>query len=99
MRLVRVAKLVNFNSSLMESKTYVLGHIVYSPDQPPATDMLPLRARTYLSVSLYFSAFRNEVWDVPEAAGVYLPRSFDRMRAEGQCEALNLAALTVLVMI
>lgn len=34
---------------------------------------------------LYFSAFGNEVWDVPEAAGVYLPRSFDRMRAEGQC--------------
>lgn len=42
-----MAKLVNFNSSLMELKTHVLGHNVYSPDQPPATSILPLRARTH----------------------------------------------------
>lgn len=42
-----MAKLVNSNPIPMVSKSHVLGHIVYSPDPPAATNILPLRARTY----------------------------------------------------
>lgn len=59
--------------SFQSTKTHVLAHIVFPPDQPPATNILPLRARTYLSsfstflpLEMRFGVFQKQVCVYPQ---------------------------------